>query len=716
MSRGDRLASGRGLWAVGVVAAVATGAVVIHQSVAPALSTARLTRVRLVLAATVGTVAVGVAYRVRRERSAASALLSVRDAGQALATRPVERSPETGAETSEANEGTEPTAPRAVVADLPTERADEVGQVARAMAATADELARRRAALAETEARETELRALRSQADTFAETIAACAAGDTTARLATDVEDDSLRAIAVSYNRAMDELEAVLAEARGFATEVTEQSRTARSATGEIRDASRQVSRAVQRIADGADEQDERVAAVTEAVADLSATTERAATTAEDLAAVADETASQGETGRDQAQVALGGLIQIREATETTVAAIERIADRTDEVSELVDVVDEIATRTNKLALDAKIEATRADDEGPRGFEVIAENVKQLAGDAREELATVEDRIDGIENDTRNAVGDIRAAVEEMDAHSEGIEQTIQTLEEVGSMAAATNEEVQEIRRIAHEQAEAADEVVADVREIDGISAETSEAADRAAAAAREQTAAVDDIVDLTDDLVDRATSLERRLAALNVTADPQRRADEVTTGETGRVTNADADPAVATDSPAGDDRNRSGRPAADAGHGAAETDTTRGEGTEAAGAEGGGSTPSPPAPGDGDGPAPDDHADGPGSARAPPEADAGSAVRGRVPPPGVGAFGARLAVKTPAGVETRTVGSDDVSESFEAAMRWYAARLDPEAAPEEVLETLFAATDVDLGAATDEREPERGPRAVDDR
>lgn len=59
-------------------------------------------------------------------------------------------------------------------------------------------------------------------------------------------------------------------------------------------------------------------------------------------------------------------------------------------------------------------------------------------------------------------------------------------------------------------------------------------------------------------------------------------------------------------------------------------------------------------------------------------------------------AYATQVAFKTPDGVETHAVRSDDLSEAFEATMRWYARQLDPGADPDDVLRTLFAATELD--------------------
>ncbi len=484
-----------GVALLGVVGATVAGAAAVHALVAPELSGSTLVRVRAALAGTVGVVTLAVGLVAYRVRSRSRAVATLRSASAAVA------------------EGEEP-------GPLPTDRGDDVGEIARALSETASELDHLRARAAETESTAAAARRLRDQAEAFADTMAVCAAGDMTARLDADLDDESMRELAEAYNRVMDEVEGLLAETRVFAAEVTERSREVQVATTEIRNASQNVSQSVQRIADGADEQDERMDAVSGSIQDLSATADEASTISTDLAQVADETATRGLDGREQAQAALAGIIQIREATETTVEAIERITDRTDEVNELVGVVDEIATRTNKLALNANIEATKTGEGDSEGFEVIAEEIEQLAGDARRELTAVEERIERIENDTRTATRDVRGAVDEMSRHSDAIDETIAALDEVASMASDTNKEVKAIRDITREQADLVQEVAAEVQEVNGISAETSEAADRAAAAAQEQTAAADGIVDLTGDLVDQAASLESRLAEFNLTSD----------------------------------------------------------------------------------------------------------------------------------------------------------------------------------------------------
>src|SRR5579885_1443866 len=265
--------------------------------------------------------------------------------------------------------------------------------------------------------------ALQKSVTDFLTVVSQIARGDLTLR--GRVTNDALGNVVDSVNYMLDNFTKVLERVRKAAVDVS-------SSANEILLSSEDM-------ASGAVQQDQEITNTSSAVEELTVSMKQVSNNAEASAEAARRALDAAEQGNRSVRDTLEGMQRIRASVQATAKKIKSLGDRSLEISEIINVINDITEQTNLLALNAAIEAARAGDAG-RGFAVVADEVRKLAEHSRSATKDIAALIKAIQAETNEAVVVMEEGTKEVESGATLADQAGRALDAISNVARQTSQ------------------------------------------------------------------------------------------------------------------------------------------------------------------------------------------------------------------------------------------------------------------------------------
>ncbi|MBO1518260.1 methyl-accepting chemotaxis protein [Oceanisphaera pacifica] len=258
-----------------------------------------------------------------------------------------------------------------------------------------------------------------------------------------------------------------------FAGQISGLIQNTRQSADTLQQASDQLQQFMVETETGIARQDHESDQLATAMNQMSATAQEVASSA----ARAAEAAQQAEDQVVDAQQLLQGTIAVIDGLEDQIVngvdIIQRLGTESEQIGTVLDVIRDIAEQTNLLALNAAIEAARAGEQG-RGFAVVADEVRNLAGRTQTSTAEIDDMITRLQQGAKDAVHAIEY-IREGSATTVSEAKRIDTaLHEISGAVNTINSMNEQIASAAEQQTQVSENINVNVHEIVAISEQTN--------------------------------------------------------------------------------------------------------------------------------------------------------------------------------------------------------------------------------------------------
>ena len=287
--------------------------------------------------------------------------------------------------------------------------------------------------------------------------IADLADGDLT--VTATVTEDFTGAIADSINFSIDQMRDLVRAINQTAVQVSA--------------AAQETQATAMHLAEASEHQAQEIAGASAAINEMAVSIDQVSANAAESTAVAERSVAIANKGNEVVHNTITGMDSIREQIQDTAKRIKRLGESSQEIGDIVSLINDIADQTNILALNAAIQASMAGDAG-RGFAVVADEVQRLAERSSAATKQIETLVKAIQTDTNEAVISMEQTTSEVVRGARLAQDAGVSLEEIEKVSKTLAALIQNISNAARQQASSAGHISSTMNVIQEITSQTS--------------------------------------------------------------------------------------------------------------------------------------------------------------------------------------------------------------------------------------------------
>ncbi|WP_141504503.1 methyl-accepting chemotaxis protein [Paenibacillus luteus] len=332
------------------------------------------------------------------------------------------------------------------------------------------------------------------------------AQGDLTYRIPVKGKSDISKALQ-SFNAAGDQMQLLMKEVNGLSEQLTDSAKQLAEGADQGARVAQSISEAILVVAESSERQTSSLQDGSQAADNIAVQIDGIASYSTNAAGIASEASNLSDDGAASMDQLNGKMIQMEQGISELSQTIHALSGLSGKIGDVVSIISQIARQTNILSLNAAIEASRSGEAG-RGFTVVADEIRKLAGQSMDSAEQIAGFIGSIRTEINRT---LQASEQTVSQAAEGRH----TGEEARELFARIRSSIQEVAVSIQGVSQASGEMVSgtntlveSIRLISDSATETSAESQNVSAAAEEQMASMEEVASSSAELAHMAEKL----------------------------------------------------------------------------------------------------------------------------------------------------------------------------------------------------------------
>jgi methyl-accepting chemotaxis protein len=317
-------------------------------------------------------------------------------------------------------------------------------------------------------------------------------------------------------NSTIESLKGIVSELREAGINIGSVSQKTLSAGQEMNALLSQLSGSIEQIAEGAKAQAQQIVEASRESEGVGKTASNTLTQSESMnqyTEVANRATGEGSKAMEET---IKNTDLMLEGSNESVGRIESLSKSSEQIQEIVDVIRDIATQTNILAINAAIEAVRAGKQG-KGFAVVAEEVKTLSADSKVQAKKISALVQSVFRETQDTALTIKTMAGNVGLVKGSIESTSRAFKDINRSIEVTSGTAKDISVAAADQKKSIDAVSQSLDKISGIAADTSTSATQSAEGSKRLLGKMQELTAIATNLADMSDKFQKTVERFTV-------------------------------------------------------------------------------------------------------------------------------------------------------------------------------------------------------
>jgi methyl-accepting chemotaxis protein len=270
------------------------------------------------------------------------------------------------------------------------------------------------------------------------------ASGDLSGDTVVTKSKDEIGQLVTSLNVMKKDLTELIMEVSTSSELVSSQSEELTQSSNEVREGTEQVAATMQELSAGAESQANHTVELSQAMENFIEQIVHANNSANTASESSKDVLSATIQGNNQMNQSVLQMNEINEIVKESVEKVKGLDNQTKEISQLVSVIQDIASQTNLLALNAAIEAARAGEHG-KGFAVVADEVRKLAEQVTHSISDITTIVQNVQAESKSVASSLQNGYLQVEEGTNQIKLTGETFNTINNLVTNMAEGIEEI-------------------------------------------------------------------------------------------------------------------------------------------------------------------------------------------------------------------------------------------------------------------------------